>query len=258
MDLHAITLFVKIPQELREQTYRALGHLFSQQALTQKTTTLFVQSHVSEHAELGWIFNCFAYMGELSRMTQFKDKSANKAKHSAGLFTYPPLWQLIFFSINTHLVPVGEDQKQHLEITRDIAIRMNHIYGKDLFTVPEIYTPPVGARIMSLQNPNAKMSKSDPIPMVPSYLTDTDDQIEKLKRAVTIQELKLLMRIKARHKKSHRYSSGDSGKIRRDRSNYQGKQYGHLKVDTAEIIVKRLVPFEIKPMSLLMADQKAI
>lgn len=253
VDLHAITTR-QDPKELREQTYLALATYIAS-GINPESAVLFVQSHVSEHAELAWVLNCFAYMGELSRMTQFKDKSAKQGQNiSTGLFTYPTLMAADILLYGTHLVPVGEDQKQHLEITRDIAIRMNHIYGEDLFVIPEIYTPPVGARIMSLQNPTAKMSKSDPDLNGAVFLTDSNDQIQKkIKRAMTDSGseityedgkpgLRNLIDIQAA-------ILGETPQVVVSR--YLGKQYGHLKVETAEIVSQAIGPIRDRTQELL-------
>lgn len=257
VDLHALTVR-QDPTALREQTYLALASYIAS-GIRPEDALLFVQSHVAEHAELGWIFNCFVYTGELSRMTQFKDKSAKQGQNiSAGLFTYPALMASDILLYQTHLVPVGEDQKQHIEITRDIATRMNHIYGEGLFTIPEIYSPPVGARIMSLQNPKAKMSKSDPDPHSAVYLVDTNDQIlKKLKRAVTDSGSEItpddsndeqkpgiqnLLQIQAALLKK------TPQEVARQ---YAGKQYGHLKVGTAELIIETLGPIRDRTQELM-------
>ena len=184
VDLHAITVR-QVPAELRRRTYETLA-LYMACGLDEKKNTLFVQSHVPAHAELGWMLDCYTMFGELSRMTQFKDKSQ---KHSetinAGLFTYPTLMAADILLYQTDLVPVGIDQKQHLELARDIALRFNQIYG-DTFTVPEGYIPTDTMKIMSLAEPTSKMSKSDPNPNAIVYILDNkDDVIRKFKRAVT-------------------------------------------------------------------------
>lgn len=253
VDLHTITVR-QDPQALREQTYQALATYIGC-GIDPKEAILFVQSHVPEHAELAWIFNCFTYMGELSRMTQFKDKSGRQGQNvSAGLFCYPTLMAADILLYQTHLVPVGEDQKQHLEITRDIAVRMNQVYGNDLFTVPEIYTPPVGARIMSLQNPTAKMSKSDPDPNSAIFLSDSSDQIQKkLKRAVTDSGSD----ISYSPEKPGIQNLIDIQSAITEKTpeaivaSYAGKQYGHLKLETAEIISNSLAPIRGRTQELL-------
>ncbi|MCR5222597.1 MAG: tryptophan--tRNA ligase [Lachnospiraceae bacterium] len=184
VDLHSITVR-QDPAELRKRA-RALLTLYIAAGLDPKKNCIYYQSHVSGHAELSWILNCFTYMGELNRMTQFKDKSAKHADNiNAGLFTYPVLMAADILLYQTDVVPVGIDQMQHLEITRDIAQRFNAIYG-DVFTIPEPYIGKVGAKIMSLQDPVKKMSKSDENPNASVYLMDDPDTImRKFKRAVT-------------------------------------------------------------------------
>ena len=187
VDEHSITVR-QDPAELRRRA-RNLLTLYLAAGLDPAKNCIYYQSHVSAHAELAWILNCFTYMGELSRMTQFKDKSAKHADNiNAGLFTYPVLMAADILLFQTDVVPVGHDQLQHLEITRDIAQRFNAIYG-DVFTIPEPYVGKVGARIMSLQDPLKKMSKSDENPNASIYLLDPPDDIRrKFKRAVTDSE----------------------------------------------------------------------
>jgi tryptophanyl-tRNA synthetase len=255
VDLHTLTVR-QDPEELREQTYRIVA-MYLAAGIDPQTATLFVQSHVPEHAELAWIFNCFASMGELSRMTQFKDKSAKQKNVGVGLFTYPTLMAADILLYHTHLVPVGEDQKQHVEITRDLAIRMNGLYGDDLFTIPEHFPPPMGARIMSLQNPSAKMSKSDPDPNSAVYLTDSDDQIrKKLKRAVTDSGSDIIYdENKPGIRNLLQIQAAILGKTPESIvESYQGKQYGHLKVDTAEIVATAVGPIRDRAEKL-MADK---
>lgn len=187
VDLHSITVR-QDPAELRQRA-RKLLTLYIAAGLDPKKNCIYYQSHVSGHAELSWILNCFTYMGELNRMTQFKDKSAKHADNiNAGLFTYPVLMAADILLYQTDVVPVGKDQLQHLEITRDIAQRFNAIYG-DVFTIPEPYLGKVGAKIMSLQDPTKKMSKSDENVNASVYLMDDPDTImRKFKRAVTDSE----------------------------------------------------------------------
>ena len=184
VDLHAITVR-QVPAELRRRTYETLA-LYMACGLDETKNTLFVQSHVPAHAELGWILDCYTMFGELSRMTQFKDKSAKNAENiNAGLFTYPSLMAADILLYGTDLVPVGIDQKQHLELARDIAVRFNQIYG-DTFTVPDGYIPTDTMKIMSLADPTSKMSKSDSNANAVVYILDSkDDIIRKFKRAVT-------------------------------------------------------------------------
>ncbi|HWT26633.1 MAG TPA: tryptophan--tRNA ligase [Mobilitalea sp.] len=184
VDLHSITIR-QDPAELRKRA-RALLTLYIAAGLNPEKNCIYYQSHVSAHAELSWILSCFTYMGELNRMTQFKDKAAKHADNiNAGLYTYPVLMAADILLFQSDVVPVGSDQKQHLEITRDIAERFNSIYG-DVFTIPEPYIGKQGARIMSLQEPDKKMSKSDDNPNASIYLMDDPDTIiRKFKRAVT-------------------------------------------------------------------------
>lgn len=184
VDMHSITVR-QDPAELRKRA-RALLTLYIAAGLDPKKNCIYYQSHVSGHAELSWILNCFTYMGELQRMTQFKDKSAKHADNiNAGLFTYPVLMAADILLYQADVVPVGIDQMQHLELTRDLAQRFNQIYG-DVFTIPEAYIGKVGAKIMSLQDPTKKMSKSDENPNASIYLMDDPDTImRKCKRAVT-------------------------------------------------------------------------
>jgi len=184
VDMHAITVRQN-PAELRRRTYETLA-LYMACGLDEKKNTLFVQSHVQEHAELGWILNCYTMFGELSRMTQFKDKSAKHEQNiNAGLFTYPTLMAADILLYQTDVVPVGVDQRQHLELARDIALRFNQVYS-ETFTVPEGFMSPDTMKIMSLAEPTAKMSKSDTNQNAVVYILDSkDDIMRKFKRAVT-------------------------------------------------------------------------
>ncbi|MDD6734293.1 MAG: tryptophan--tRNA ligase [Lachnospiraceae bacterium] len=184
VDMHSITVR-QDPAELRKKA-RNLLMLYIAAGLDPEKNCIYYQSHVSGHAELAWILNCFTYMGELNRMTQFKDKSAKHADNiNAGLYTYPVLMAADILLYQADVVPVGKDQLQHLELTRDVAQRFNAIYG-DVFTIPEPFLGKSGAKIMSLQDPAKKMSKSDENPNASIYLTDDRDTvIRKFKRAVT-------------------------------------------------------------------------
>ena len=187
MDLHSLTVRQN-PAEFRQRA-RDLMALYIAAGLDPEKNCIYFQSHVSAHAELSWILSCFTYMGELNRMTQFKDKAAKHADNvNAGLYTYPVLMAADILLYQANAVPVGEDQRQHLEITRDIAERFNNIYG-DVFTIPDAYIGKRGARVMSLQDPMHKMSKSDENPNASIYLLDEPDIIrKKFKRAVTDSE----------------------------------------------------------------------
>lgn len=186
-DLHAITVRQE-PAKFRAQIYSTCALLLAL-GLNPKQSTLFIQSQVPEHAQLSWLLSCYTQFGELSRMTQFKDKSAKHADNvNVGLFSYPVLMAADILLYKPDFVPVGADQKQHLEIARDIAMRFNRIYG-DVFTVPEPYIPKTGARVMSLQDPTKKMSKSDENANAwVAILDDRDTIIRKFKRAVTDSE----------------------------------------------------------------------
>lgn len=262
VDLHAITDrsgMTKDPKVLRELTYQAVATYLAC-GLDPKKVTLFVQSHVPAHAELSWILTCHTYMGELNRMTQYKDKSR---KHNesipVGLFAYPVLMAADILLYQTHLVPVGADQKQHVELTRDLAIRLNtqctpgwnSITNKTnaLFTIPEPWIAPVGAKIMSLQDPAKKMSKSDSDPHATVFLDDTDKDIEKkLKKAVTDSGTEILdSDDKPGVKNLLTIQSAITGKKISDIvASYAGKQYGHLKVETAQICVDLIKPIREK------------
>lgn len=256
VDMHTITIR-QDPETLRELTYRSVA-TFLAAGIDPEHTTLFIQSHVPEHAELAWVLGCFTYMGELNRMTQFKDKSAKIGQNlSGGVFYYPVLMAADILLYQTNLVPVGEDQKQHVELTRDIAIRMNNLYSPDLFTVPEPYIPKVGARIMSLQDPTSKMSKSDPDPNSSVFLTDTDDQIlKKVKRAVTDSGSEITFEDQKPGVKSLlTIQSALTGKTPEELvASYAGRQYGHLKGDTAEILIQTISPIRNR-IEELMKDR---
>ncbi len=245
VDLHSITVR-QDPTELRKRA-RALLTLYIAAGLDPKKNCIYYQSHVSGHAELSWILNCFTYMGELNRMTQFKDKAAKHADNiNAGLFTYPVLMAADILLYKADIVPVGIDQMQHLEITRDIAQRFNAIYG-DVFTVPEPYVGKVGAKIMSLQDPEKKMSKSDENPNASIYLMDDPDTImRKFKRAVTDSEahvryadeqpgIKNLIDI---------YSACTGLKPEEVEKEFDGKGYGDFKTAVGEAVVSVLKPVQ--------------
>ncbi|MBC7690792.1 MAG: tryptophan--tRNA ligase [Methylotenera sp.] len=255
VDLHAITAR-QDPKVLRENTYRAIATYLAS-GIDPDHCTLFVQSHVPQHAQLSWILTCYSYMGELSRMTQFKDKSSKQGQNiPTGLFTYPVLMASDILLYRTKLVPVGEDQKQHIELTRDIAGRFNNLYGEDIFTMPEPYIAPIGARIMSLQNPASKMSKSDPDLNGTLFLDDSDDLIlKKVKRAVTDSGSEIVLADdKPGVKNLLTIQSAITGKSIQDIvATYVGKQYGHLKVDTAEICVQAIKPIR-EETERLMGD----
>lgn len=253
VDLHAITVKID-PKILHQETLRAVATYIAA-GIDPEKSKVFIQSHVREHAELGWVLNCFTYMGELSRMTQFKDKSAKVGTSiPVGLFTYPVLMAADILLYDTALVPVGADQKQHLELTRDIAIRMNGLYGDDLFKVPEPYIPPVGAKIMSLQNPEIKMSKSDSDPNATIYIWDSDDAIlKKFKKAVTDSGSEITYDdSKPGVKNLITIQAVLTGKSPDNLvADYADKQYGHLKIDTANTVIETLRPIRERAQALL-------
>ncbi len=245
VDMHSITVR-QDPAELRKRA-RALLTLYIAAGLNPEKNCIYYQSHVSAHAELSWILNCFTYMGELSRMTQFKDKSAKHADNiNSGLFTYPVLMAADILLFQSDIVPVGVDQKQHIEITRDIAERFNGIYG-DVFTIPEPYLGKQGAKIMSLQEPEKKMSKSDENPNASIYLMDDPDSIiRKFKRAVTDSD------------NSIRYSDDKPGiknlidiyciatgkNVAETEKEFAASGYGDFKLAVGEAVVQMLKPIQ--------------
>ncbi len=245
VDLHSITVRQN-PAELRKRA-RALLTLYIAAGLDPEKNCIYYQSHVSGHAELSWILNCFTYMGELNRMTQFKDKSSKHADNiNAGLFTYPVLMASDILLYQADVVPVGIDQMQHLELTRDIAQRFNNIYG-DVFTVPEAYIGKTGAKIMSLQDPSKKMSKSDENPNASIYLMDDLDTImRKCKRAVTDSEAQILYRDEQPGIKNLiDIYSACTGKTPEDTiKEFDGKGYGELKMAVGEAVVSVLKPIQ--------------
>ncbi|MBO8178094.1 tryptophan--tRNA ligase [Aeribacillus pallidus] len=256
VDQHAIT----VPQDRLElrKNIRSLAALYLAVGIDPNKATLFIQSEVPAHAQAGWILQCISYIGELERMTQFKDKSAGKEAVSAGLLTYPPLMAADILLYGTDLVPVGEDQKQHLELTRDLAERFNKRYN-EIFTIPEVRIPKVGARIMSLQDPTKKMSKSDPNQKAFITLLDEPKQIEKkIKSAVTDSEGVV------RYDKENKpgisnllsiYSILADTPIEELERKYEGKGYGEFKADLAEVVVNALTPIQERYYELIDSEE---
>lgn len=248
VDMHAITV-PKEPKDLRRNTLEVLANYIAA-GIDPEKSTLFIQSHVSAHAELGWVLNCLAYYGELSRMTQFKDKSKKLESSSipAGLFVYPTLMAADILLYQADLVPVGEDQRQHLELTRDLAIRFNNRYS-ETFKVPEAFISSEGAKIMSLQDPLSKMSKSDNNSNAYILLMDEPDVIRrKFKRAITDSVgvvsynddqpgVKNLLNI---------YSKISGKNVESIVSEYEGKGYAQFKEDVAELVIGELKPIQEK------------
>ncbi len=247
VDLHAITV-PQVPKDLRQNTLKVLA-IYLASGMDSEKSTLFIQSHVRAHAELTWVLNSISYMGQLSRMTQFKEKAKRSEENlNAALFTYPVLMASDILLYQADLVPVGEDQKQHLELARDLAERFNNKYS-ETFKVPAPLIQKFGAKIMSLQNPEVKMSKSDTDENAYILILDKPDAIRrKIKRAVTdsIGEIKYnddqlgvknLMNI-------YSVFSGDS--VETIENNYQGVGYGKFKEDLAEVIIEGLTPIQEK------------
>ena len=245
VDMHAITVR-QDPATLRKACLRTMA-IFLASGLDPEKNIIYFQSQVPQHAELGWILNCFTYMGELQRMTQFKDKSAKHADNiNAGLFTYPVLMAADILLYGTDLVPIGADQKQHLELARNIAERFNGIYG-DVFTVPEGYFPKVGARVMSLQEPTRKMSKSDPEETYIAILDKPDIIRKKLRRAVTDCDARVIYDPENKPGVANLMSimSALTGKTMDEIANeYDGKGYGVFKDAVADCVIAALEPIQ--------------
>ena len=255
VNMHAITVR-QVPADLRRHTYEALA-VYLAAGIDPKKSTIFVQSHVPAHAELAWVLNCNTMFGELSRMTQFKDKSAKHGNNiNAGLFTYPTLMAADILLYQAALVPVGQDQKQHVELTRDIAERFNALYG-DTFTVPEAYIPETGKKIMSLLDPAKKMSKSDEnAGAYIAILDGRDDIIRKFRRAVTDSGSEVrfadgkdgicnLMNIYSA------ITGKENDEIERE---FEGKGYGDFKLAVGEAVADALSPLQ-NEYARLIADK---
>ena len=255
VDLHAITVR-QVPAELRRRTYETLA-LYIASGLDPEKNVLFVQSHVPAHAELGWILDCYTMFGELSRMTQFKDKSAKHADNiNAGLFTYPTLMAADILLYQADLVPIGADQKQHLELARNIADRFNQVYG-DTFTVPEPYIPAAGMKIMSLQEPTLKMSKSDPNPNAVVRILDPRDEIlRKFKRAVTDSgaEVRFSEEKPGVSNLMTIYSCFSGKSFAEIEAEFAGKGYGDFKAAVGEVTADALAPVQAE-FNRLMGDK---
>lgn len=252
MDLHSLTVR-QTPAEFRKNA-RSLYALYVAAGLDPEKNCIYYQSHVSGHAELSWILSCFTYMGELNRMTQFKDKSSRHADNiNAGLYTYPVLMASDILLYQADLVPVGQDQKQHLEITRDIAQRFNALYG-DVFTVPEAYIPKAGAKIMSLSDPQKKMSKSDENANATILLLDDRDSIiRKFKRAVTDSDTVVRY---AEEKPGIRnlmdiYSCVTGKDYSAIEQEFEGRGYGEFKLAVGETVADELSPLQKHYASLI-------
>lgn len=255
VDLHSITVR-QDPEVLRTRARQMFAWLIAC-GLDPEQCILYFQSHVAAHAELAWMLNCYTYMGELNRMTQFKDKSSKHEENiNAGLYTYPVLQTADILLFQTDLVPIGDDQRQHLELCRDVAQRFNHIYG-EIFTIPDAYVPPTGARIMALQNPEKKMSKSETDNLGNSiFLSDDSDVIiKKFKRAVTDSDTKIcfspeklgisnLLTI---------YACATGKTMVESEAEFADSGYGNFKLRVGEAVVEMLTPLRTK-YDALMAD----
>ena len=254
VDSHSITVR-QDPAILRHNSRGMLAWLIAT-GLDPSKNTMYHQSQVPAHTELAWVLNCFTYVGELNRMTQFKDKSAKHADNiNAGLYTYPVLMAADILLFGTNLVPIGQDQKQHLELARDIAARFNGVYG-DIFAVPEPFIPKVGARIMGLQNPEHKMSKSDENANDIIFLSDEPGKIlKKFKRAVTDSgsEIKAAPDKPGVTNLLNIYSSITGQTMAEVEAHFEGKMYGHLKTEVGELVVEMLKPYQ-ETHARLMAD----
>ncbi|MDC8832110.1 tryptophan--tRNA ligase [Alteromonas gilva] len=248
VDLHAITVR-QDPEKLKQACLDGLA-LYLACGIDPQKSTLFVQSQVPEHAQLAWVLNCYTQMGELNRMTQFKDKSAkNVANINVGLYSYPVLQAADILLYQAHEVPVGEDQKQHLELTRDVATRFNNIYG-ETFRIPEPHIPKFGARIMSLQEPDKKMSKSDTNPNNFIGLLEEPKKVaKKIKRAVTDSDEQARIYFDWAEKPGVTnlltlLSLATNTAVDDLVPAYEDKMYGHLKSDVAEAVVAFLEPLQ--------------
>lgn len=255
VDEHAITVR-QDPATLRKRV-KELMALYIAAGLDPEKNCIYVQSHVSCHAELAWILNCFTYVGELQRMTQFKDKSAKHSDNiNAGLLTYPVLMAADILLYQTDLVPVGVDQKQHLEITRDIATRFNNLYG-DVFTIPDIYLGKSGARIMSLQDPLHKMSKSDENENATIHLLDDRDTIiRKFKRAITDSEAQIRYREEQPgiHNLIDIYCACTGKTPDETVKEFENSGYGDFKIAVGEAVAGQLEPLQ-KRYKEILADK---
>ena len=256
VDEHAITVRQN-PADLRRRCLE-LAALYLASGIDPEKSIIYCQSHVSAHAELAWVLNCFTYMGELNRMTQFKDKSAKHADNiNAGLFTYPVLMAADILLYQTSFVPVGADQKQHLELSRDIAQRFNGVYG-DVFTVPEPLITKTGGRVMSLQDPERKMSKSDPEDTYVSLLDDADTIRRKIKRAVTDSETEIRYDPENKPGVSNLLSIISALTDETPEavaSSLDGQGYGALKARTADCVIAALEPLQAE-FKRIIADKE--
>ena len=253
VDLHAITVKQE-PKDLRKRTLEVLA-IYIASGIDPDKNTLFIQSHVPAHSEASWLLTCNSYMGELSRMTQYKDKSQKMGESiGAGLFNYPILMAADILLYNSNLVPVGKDQMQHLELARDIAIRFNNIYG-DVFTIPEMYIPKVGAKIMGLQNPTKKMSKSDADNEnnVIYLLDDLKVIANKIKRSVTDSDNQIIYSDDKPGIKNllNIYCAITNKSTEQAEKDFNGFGYGAFKEAVSEVVVEEIRPIQEKFNTIL-------
>ena len=255
VDMHAITVRQN-PADLRRRSVNQLAQYIAC-GLDPAKNIMFIQSHVPQHAELSWVLGCYTQVGELSRMTQFKDKAAKHADNiTAGLFTYPVLMAADILVYQADLVPVGQDQKQHVELCRDVATRFNNIYG-DVFKIPEPYIPKIGARVMSLVSPENKMSKSDKDPNGTVYLLDRpEDIMRKFKKAVTDSDTERCVRYDLANKPGVSnlmsiYSACTGKTFEEIEAEFDGKGYGAFKPAVGEAVVETLRPIREESERLL-------
>jgi tryptophanyl-tRNA synthetase len=253
VDLHSITT-KQDPKTLRERSLAFYAQYIAC-GLDPEKNTLFMQSHVAEHAELAWVLNCFTPYGDLTRMTQFKDKSLKHPKNiNAGLFSYPVLMAADILLYDAHVVPVGEDQKQHLELTRDVGQRFNNEYGTDVFVIPEPMIPKVGGRVMALQEPTRKMDKSDPNANNTVFLLDEPKVLEKKIKSATTDsgtEVKFDEEKPGISNLISIYSILSGKTIPQVEQHFTGKMYGHVKVELAALAVEKLKPIREKHAELM-------
>jgi len=255
-DMHTITVR-QTPADLRRRTLEQLA-LYIACGLDPEKNTLFIQSHVPQHAELGWVLQCYTMFGELSRMTQFKDKSAKHQDNiNAGLFAYPSLMAADILLYQPDFIPVGEDQKQHCELTRDIAQRFNHVYG-DVFKIPEPYIPKTGARVMSLNAPDSKMSKSIPEGCI--FMMEKPEDIQrKFKRAITDSDTENCVRFDPANKPGVAnlmsiYSAITGKSYAKIESEFAGCGYGKFKPAVGDAVVECLRPIR-EEATRILADK---
>lgn len=256
VDQHAIT--VEQDRLALRKNIKSLAALYIASGISQEKSTLFIQSEVPAHSQLAWMMQCVSYIGELERMTQFKDKSEGKEGVSSALLTYPPLMAADILLYGTDIVPVGEDQKQHLELTRDLAHRFNTRYN-DIFTIPEVRIPKVGARIMSLNDPTKKMSKSNP--KEKSYISMLDKPetiMKKLKSAVTDSDGEIYYDEKNKPGVANLltiYSICSGESVEDLTKKYEGSGYGPFKEDVGHAIIKVLEPIQKRYDELMASDE---